>query len=65
MPKINLDTLLLLEKQIAVSRCKLQALWDARGYTDTDVLAISVELDELMNQYQRLSEGVENEDSGS
>jgi hypothetical protein len=28
--------------------------WDAKGYTTSEVLAAGIELDELMNQYQKL-----------
>jgi hypothetical protein len=53
MPQTDLKSLLTLEKQIAASRRKLQELYDARGCTDSEVLAVSIELDELMNEYQK------------
>lgn len=55
MPQTNPNILISLEQQIAAGRRKMQALWEARGYTDSDVLAASVELDDLMNRYQKLS----------
>lgn|GEM_PF-887676 len=42
-----------LEKLIAASRKKLQDLWNERGYTDADVLKASIELDHLLNRYQK------------
>ena len=43
----------ILEQQIIVSRRKLQKLWDVRGYTDGVVLEASIELDDLINRYQK------------
>lgn len=43
-----------LEIQIKVARRKMEKLWVERGFTDENVLAASVELDQLLNQYQRL-----------
>lgn len=54
MPPKNTKTLQTLERQIAASRKKLQTLWDTRGFTDADVLAASMELDQLINRLQRL-----------
>jgi len=42
-----------LENLIAASRKKLQDLWNERGYTDADVLQASIELDHLLNRYQK------------
>jgi hypothetical protein len=42
-----------LEQQIAAGRRKLQKLYDACGYTDDVVLAASIQLDKLINQYQK------------
>ncbi len=50
-----------LKQQITASRCKLQDLWNARGVSDATVLAASIELDHLINQYQRLKNRVETE----
>ena len=56
-----------LKQQIAAGRQRLQKLWDARGHTDSggipdaegicdaDILAASIELDDLMNRYQKLT----------
>lgn len=41
----------ILEEQIAIGRQRLQNLYDARGQTDNDVLAASIELNDPMNQY--------------
>jgi hypothetical protein len=55
MPPTNLSTLLALEQNIAASRRNLQTLWDAHGCTDDVVLTASIELDELINQYQKMT----------
>ncbi len=44
---------LTLEQKIAAARSKLQKAYEARGYTDSTVLAASVELDELLNIFQK------------
>ncbi len=44
---------LTLEQKIAAARNKLQKAYEASGYTDSIVLAASVELDELLNIYQK------------
>jgi predicted aminopeptidase len=54
MPQTNLRKIQTLEQKIAASRERLQALYDAKGYTDAEVLAAGIELDELLNQYQKL-----------
>lgn len=43
-----------LEIRIRVARRTMERLWEERGGTDEDVLAASVALDQLLNQYQRL-----------
>jgi hypothetical protein len=43
-----------LNNRIEEVRMKMQNLWDERGYTDETVLKISIELDNLLNEYQRL-----------
>jgi hypothetical protein len=46
---------LTLEQQIAAARRRMQELYDAHGCTDPEVLAASIEVDELMNrQYREL-----------
>ena len=55
MPHINLKKVHTLEQQIAASRRKLQDLYDNYGCTNAEVLAVGIELDELLNQYQNLS----------
>lgn len=42
-----------LEEKIAIDRRRLQELWDARGITDAEVLDASIELDNLLNLYQK------------
>jgi multidrug resistance efflux pump len=54
MPQTDVNALLSLERQIAASRRKLQKLYDARGCTDAEVLAASIELDKLLNEYERI-----------
>jgi hypothetical protein len=53
MPKTNSKTAHTLEKRITAGRRKLQKLYDARGCTDSVVLAASIRLDKLINQYQK------------
>jgi Spo0E like sporulation regulatory protein. len=43
-----------LQKQITLCRHRMQELWDTKGYTDPEILAASIELDELLNQYHFL-----------
>ncbi len=54
MTDSNPKTILTLKQQIAASRDRLQTLWEARGHTAPDVLAASIELDELINQYYQM-----------
>jgi hypothetical protein len=42
--------------KIARGRARLQALWNAKGCTDAEVLEAGDELDLLLNKYQRLLE---------
>jgi hypothetical protein len=44
-----------LKVKIARARKRLNALWDERGCTDYEVLTAAVALDELINEYNRLS----------
>ncbi len=44
-----------LKNQIVITRAKMNEIWNQRGCTDANVLEISVELDCLLNQYQRLT----------
>jgi Spo0E like sporulation regulatory protein len=44
-----------LKQQIATSRERLQILYDTHGTTDAEVLAAGIELDELLNQYDKLT----------
>lgn len=55
MKQIRIKTIAILEEQIAVSRRKMMDLWDDRGGTDADVLAASIELDQLLNLYHKLT----------
>lgn len=43
-----------LERKIARARKYLNALWNAKGYTDAEVLHASIVVDMLMNKYERL-----------
>lgn len=43
-----------LKKKIVATRARMNELWNQRGYTDEEILAVSIELDQLINQYQRL-----------
>ncbi len=42
-----------LEQKIAAGRRKLQKAYNACGYTDGKVLAASIQLDRLINHYQK------------
>jgi len=44
----------ILKLRITPARARLQALWNAKGCTDAEVLKAGVELDLLLNKYQRL-----------
>lgn len=44
-----------LKNQIAVTRAKMNELWRQRGHTDAEVLAVSIKLDQLINQYQQIT----------
>jgi hypothetical protein len=44
----------ILEIKIARGRARLHALWNAKGYTDAEVLQAGDKLDLLPNKYQRL-----------
>ena len=46
--------LYLLKIQIEVTRQKLSRTWDAHQMTDTVVLAVGKEMDELCNEYERM-----------
>ncbi len=43
-----------LENRIEEVLTMMQNLWNERGYTDEDVLKTSIELDKLLNEYQKL-----------
>ncbi len=43
-----------LEQRIAVLREKLQRLYEATGGTDEAVLLVSIEMDEALNEYEKL-----------
>lgn len=42
-----------LQEQIRTARDRMHQLWNERGYTDSEVLSASIELDDLLNEYQR------------
>ncbi len=43
-----------LEQEIAAGRQQLQEAYDARGYTDSVVLAYSIKLDKLIVRYIKM-----------
>ncbi|HBF36158.1 MAG TPA: Spo0E family sporulation regulatory protein-aspartic acid phosphatase [Firmicutes bacterium] len=43
----------ILQERIKTARDRMHQLWSEKGYTDTDVLNASIELDDLLNEYQR------------
>lgn len=49
-----LNDLRILKNQIVVTRAKMNELWNQRGCTDAEVLAISIKLDQLLNQYHQI-----------
>jgi hypothetical protein len=51
----NFVSLEILEEQIKTARNRMQQLWNEKGYTDTEVLNASIELDCLLNKYQRIT----------
>lgn len=55
MPINNNDSvsLVTLKEQIKILRDHMQRLWDKKGCTDAEVLKVSVDLDHLINEYQR------------
>ncbi|TCL58821.1 Spo0E like sporulation regulatory protein [Hydrogenispora ethanolica] len=54
MQQTELNPIDILKQQIAASRRMLHDLWNAHGASDPTVVAASVELDRLINQYHRL-----------
>lgn len=52
---INNDSvpLVTLKEQIKILREHMQRLWDEKGCTDAEVLKVSIDLDHLLNKYQR------------
>jgi hypothetical protein len=51
----NSVSLEILEEQIKNARNRMQQLWNEKGYTDSEVLNASIELDYLLNKYQRMT----------
>jgi hypothetical protein len=45
----------ILQEQIEIARDRMQQLWDEKGYTDDEVLAASIEVDRLLNEYERVT----------
>jgi hypothetical protein len=43
----------ILWEQIQIARDRMQQLWNEKGYIDAEVLNASIELDRLLNEYQR------------
>lgn len=41
-------------EQIKIARNRMQQLWDEKGYTDDEVLVASIEVDRLLNAYDRI-----------
>ena len=56
MQQLHSNNVQTIKQQIAASREKLSNLWNARGFTDADVLAAGAEFDELLNLYLRLKQ---------
>jgi hypothetical protein len=49
---VTLEKLL---EQIKIARDRMQQLWDEKGYTDDEVLAASIDVDRLLNEYDRVT----------
>jgi Spo0E like sporulation regulatory protein. len=49
----NTVSMEILQEQIQTVRNRMQQLWNEKGYTDSEVLKASIELDCLLNEYQR------------
>lgn len=56
MTQTQIKTIAALEEAIAASRRRMTDLWEARGGMDADVLAASIELDQLLNLYHKLTQ---------
>ncbi|HBF35693.1 MAG TPA: hypothetical protein DDW50_00045 [Firmicutes bacterium] len=54
MSNINTVTLSELQQQISICRNRMYRVWKEKGYTDSEVLAVSMELDQLLNRYYLL-----------
>jgi Spo0E like sporulation regulatory protein len=54
---VNTDSVYLgmLLEQIKIARNRMQQLWNEKGHTDAEVLIASIEVDRLMNEYQRVT----------
>ena len=48
------NRLTVLENRIVMLRKRLHQIWEERGCIDDAVLAASTELDQVLNEYQRL-----------
>ncbi len=55
MQQTELNPIDILKQQISASRRMLHDLWNAHGASDPIVVAASIELDCLINQYHRLN----------
>ena len=51
---INSVILEKLLEQITIARERMQLLWEKKEYTDHEVLAASIEVDHLLNEYDRV-----------
>jgi hypothetical protein len=56
MKQTDLRKLHILKLKIAAGRQRLQKLYDVHGCSDDVVLAASIELDVLINQYRKMTE---------
>lgn len=54
MTNINSKTLFEVQQQIQICRIKMYQLWSEKGCIDPEILAVSMELDRLLNQYYLL-----------
>jgi hypothetical protein len=47
--------MVMLLEQIRLARARMQELWDKRGHADDEILAANIEVDSLLNEYDRLN----------
>jgi hypothetical protein len=54
MPDIHSTNLSDIQQQIHICRIQLYKLWSEKGHFDSEMLVLSMELDQLLNHYYQL-----------